>query len=85
MTRLQPGWLVVLFAALIVVSGVALGMGMAFAAGKLVGSYLYGVSAHDGWTMGAVAVVLILSGAVAAYLPARRAAGVNPVEALRAE
>ena len=78
-------WLVMRQAGVLVVWGVALGMGMAFAAGKLVRSYLYGVSAHDGWTLAGVAVLLMLSGAVAAYLPARRAAEVNPVEALRAE
>ena len=78
-------WLVMRQAGVLVVWGVALGMGMAFAAGKLVRSYLYGVSAHDGWTLAGVAVLLMLSGAVAAYLPARRAAEVNPVEALRVE
>ena len=58
---------------------------MALAAGRLVRSYIYGVSAHDGWTLGAVAVVVVLSGALAAYLPAQRAAEIDPVEALRAE
>ena len=78
-------WLVMRQAGVLVFCGIALGMVMAFVAGKLVRGYLYGVSVHDGWTLGAVAVVLMLSGAVAAYLPALRAAGVNPVEALRAE
>jgi ABC-type antimicrobial peptide transport system permease subunit len=72
-------------AGVLVVAGVAIGLGLAFVAGRLVRSYLYGVSAHDGLTLGAVAVVLMLSGAIATYLPARRAAEVNPVEALRAE
>jgi predicted permease len=78
-------WLVMRQAGVMVVTGVVLGLAMALAAGRLVRSYLYGVSAHDSWTLAAVAVVLMLSGAVAAYIPARRAAGVNPVEALRAE
>ena len=78
-------WLVMRQAGVLVFCGIALGMVMAFVAGKLVRGYLYGVSVHDGWTLGGVAVVLMLSGAVAAYLPALRAAGVNPVEALRAE
>jgi predicted permease len=78
-------WLVMRQAGVMVICGVALGLGMAFAAGKLVRSYLYGVSVHDGWTLGAVAGVLMLCGALAACLPARRAAAVNPVEALRAE
>jgi ABC-type lipoprotein release transport system permease subunit len=51
----------------------------------LLGSFLYGVKPHDGWTMVAVSVLLISCGLGAAYLPARRAAGVDPIEALRAE
>lgn len=78
-------WLVMRQAGVMVVTGVVIGLAMALAAGRLVRSYLYGVSAHDGWTLAVVAVVLTLSGALAAYLPAMRAADVNPVEALRAE
>jgi predicted permease len=78
-------WLVMRQAATLVITGVAIGLALAFASTRLIRSYLYGVSAHDTWTLVAVAVVLLLSGAVAAYLPARRAAQVNPVEALRAE
>ena len=78
-------WLVMRQAGVMVVTGVVIGLAMALAAGRLVRSYLYGVSAHDGWTLAAVAVVLMVSGALAAYLPALRAAGVDPVEALRAE
>lgn len=78
-------WLVMRQAGVLVASGVAIGLVLAWLAGRLVRSYLYGVGAHDGWTLSVVAVVLILSGALAAYLPARRAAAVNPVEALRAE
>ena len=78
-------WLVMRQAGVLVVSGVAIGLALAYLAGKLVRTYLYGVSPHDGWTLAAVALVLIVCGAVAAYLPALRAAEVNPVEALRAE
>lgn len=72
-------------AATLVVAGVAIGLALAFASTRFIRSYLYGVSTHDAWTLTAVAVVLLLSGAIAAYLPARRAAQVNPVEALRIE
>jgi ABC-type antimicrobial peptide transport system permease subunit len=78
-------WLVMRQAGVMVVTCIALGLALALATGRLVRSYLYGVSAHDGWTLAAVALVLVASGALAAYLPARRAAAVNPVEALRAE
>lgn len=83
--RADVVWLVMHQAGVMVVAGVVIGLVMALAAGRLVRSYLYGVSTHDGWTLGAVAIVLMLSGALAAYLPAMRAAEVNPVEALRAE
>ena len=78
-------WLVMRQAGVLIVAGVAIGLGLAFLSGKLVRTYLFGVSPHDGWTLAAVAIVLMLSGAVAAYLPALRAAGVDPVQALRAE
>ncbi|GGH16055.1 ABC transporter permease [Silvibacterium dinghuense] len=65
--------------------GVVLGLVLAYFAGRLVSSYLYGVKAHDGWTLSGVALVLTAAAACAAWLPARRAASVNPVEALRAE
>jgi len=78
-------WLVMRQAAMMVATGIALGLALALAAGRLVRTYLYGVSAHDGWTLAAVTIVLALSGALAAYLPAMRAADVDPMEALRAE
>jgi len=43
------------------------------------------VSPHDGWTMAAAAALLCASGLLAAYIPARRAARVDPIVALRAE
>jgi ABC-type lipoprotein release transport system permease subunit len=46
---------------------------------------LFGVGAWDGPTVAAVAAVLGLSSLAASYLPACRAASVNPVEALGAE
>ncbi len=78
-------WLILRQAGVLVLTGVVLGLALAYASTRFIRSYLYGVSAHDGWTFAAVAAVLLASGAVAAYLPARRAADVNPVETLRAE
>jgi len=68
-----------------VIAGVAIGTGLALLGGKLVRSYLYGVSTHDVWTLGIVAMLLLICGLIAAWLPAQRAAQVNPVEALRME
>ena len=66
-------------------AGVAVGAALALASGRVVRGFLYGVTAHDGWTLAGAAALLSASGLVAAYLPARRAAYVNPAEALRAE
>jgi ABC-type antimicrobial peptide transport system permease subunit len=52
---------------------------------QLVTSFLYGVKATDPGTLAASAVVLVLVGLAAAALPARRAAMLDPVAALREE
>ena len=52
---------------------------------RLMQSLLFGTAAWDVGTLVAVAGMLGVSAMVASYLPARRAASVNPVEALRAE
>lgn len=67
------------------VAGVVVGSGLSWAAARLVRGFLFGVKAHDGWTLAAAAALLLASGLSAAYLPARRAAGVDPMEALRVE
>jgi predicted permease len=78
-------WLVLRQAGTMLLVGVVVGLGLALASGKLLTGFLYGVKAHDGWTLAGAAIVLFLSGMLAAYLPARRAALVNPMEALRSE
>ena len=65
--------------------GVACGLAVAPALTRLMSSLLFGVGSIDPVTYGATALGLILTAAVASYLPARRAAAVNPVESLRAE
>lgn len=69
----------------LIVLGVGIGLAAAIGAAGFMSSLLFGVTAWDGQTLTAVAVVLAVSGLMAAFLPARRAAGVNPVDALRAE
>jgi predicted permease len=66
-------------------AGVAIGLAGAAGATRLMSSLLYGVSPMDPVTFGAVATVLCVVALVASWIPARRAAGVDPVEALRAE
>jgi predicted permease len=65
--------------------GVAIGLAAATGLTRLMASLLYGVSPLDLPTFGTVALALSAIALVASYVPARRAAGVDPVEALRAE
>jgi ABC-type antimicrobial peptide transport system permease subunit len=68
-----------------VVAGIAIGVGLALAAGKLVSSLLYGVSPRDPVILASAALGLALIGVAACVIPAVRAARVNPVSALRAD
>jgi ABC-type antimicrobial peptide transport system permease subunit len=71
----------------LVLTGIGVAAGLAAAAGlmRLMKSLLFGVSLLDPVTYVSVLLILAASAVVASYLPARRAAAVNPVEALRAE
>jgi predicted permease len=66
-------------------TGVLFGAAAAIAVMRLLSSLLYGVSPVDPVTYVAVLAALIGTAALASYLPSRRAAAVDPVEALRAE
>ena len=68
-----------------VLLGLVPGAAAAWAAGHGLKSFLFGVKALDLSTLGAVALVLLLVCAMAAAIPALRAADVDPMEALRAE
>ena len=65
--------------------GVVIGLGAAAALMRLMKMLLFGISPLDPLTFLAVPVILASAAALASYLPARRAAGIDPVEALRAE
>ncbi|HET7227148.1 MAG TPA: hypothetical protein VFJ55_00780, partial [Chthoniobacterales bacterium] len=68
-----------------VVFGLGIGMIATFALGKLIVAQLYEVSAHNPVLLGAATVLLALTAFIACLVPARRAALVDPVQALRAE
>ncbi len=72
-------------AAWLVALGAAAGLALAWELSHLVAAYLYQVPAHDPWSLAAAAVLLAACSLAAAWLPARRAAQVNPIEALRAD
>jgi putative ABC transport system permease protein len=65
--------------------GVGIGLIASLALGRVIATQLWGVSAYDPWTLTCVPVLLILIGLVACWVPARRAAGVDPLIALRYE
>jgi putative ABC transport system permease protein len=65
--------------------GVLIGIGAAMASTRLLQSWLYGVTPLDPGTFFAAAGTLFVIALIAAYLPARRAARVDPLVALRAE
>jgi ABC-type antimicrobial peptide transport system permease subunit len=69
----------------VVVIGAAVGLVIGVAAGRLLEGMLFGVSALDPITLAAVPLLLIAVAGLAAYLPARRAGGVSPTAALRAD
>jgi predicted permease len=67
----------------VVASGLAIGIAAAAAATQFMASLLYEVSARDPGTFAASAAVLLTVSAVATYLPARRAAAIDPAQSLR--
>jgi ABC-type antimicrobial peptide transport system permease subunit len=73
----QAGWLTV--------AGLGIGLACSVGTSLLIRKLLFGVQAWDAVTLGCVAVLLGLASLAASFLPARRAASVNPTDALRAE
>ena len=70
---------------LLTVAGVALGVAASFGLTRLMSTMLYGISATDLTTFVSVSVLLLGVALLACWLPARRASGVDPMVALRAE
>ena len=69
----------------LIAMGLVAGLSASVVAALLMRKLLFGVQAWDAATMASVAAVLAASALLASYFPARRAASVNPTEALRAE
>ncbi len=78
-------WLVMREAGYILGAGSIVGLVFSFLSSRVLASFLFGVSPYDPSTFGAASFLLIGAGLVAAYVPAKQAATMDPMEALRAE
>jgi putative ABC transport system permease protein len=84
-TRSSVASLVLRQGSILVGAGLIAGLIIALATGRLIASFLYQVHPLDGWTYAAVVVALALVGIAASLLPARKAASIQPMQALREE
>jgi putative ABC transport system permease protein len=70
---------------LVALAGIAVGLATAFVGSRLIESLLYGISPRDPAVFAATTVILLGVALLACWVPARRAAGLSPLEALRTE
>jgi ABC-type antimicrobial peptide transport system permease subunit len=84
-TRAGIAWPVLREAALLTGAGMALGLPVTLLAGGLVRSQLFGVAPTDPLTVSGSIALLLVVALVSAWVPGRRAAGVDPMRALKCE
>ncbi len=84
-SRLQVIWLILKEASLLAVVGLGIGLAGALLVGRTMRTTLYGVGTMDFSVIVSVAVILFITALFAAYLPARRAALIDPMKALRTD
>jgi len=83
--QISVTWLVLRHALWLLGIGVAAGIAVAFAASGVMRVFIYGFHGYDMFTVLAVALILAVCGLIASYIPARRAAGIDPMVVLRTE
>jgi ABC-type antimicrobial peptide transport system permease subunit len=69
----------------VALAGIAVGLAAALAGSEVIASLLYGVSPRDPTVFATTTLTLLVVSLVACWLPARRAARLSPLEALRAD
>jgi predicted permease len=69
----------------VVAAGLTIGIGLAWASGRVLRAQLFDVAPENPYVLGIAAVLMLLVGSLAGWMPARRAARIDPVLALRAE
>jgi putative ABC transport system permease protein len=84
-SRVNVIWLILKEASLLAAIGLGIGLAGSVFVGRTMRSTLYGVGAMDFSVIVSVGVILFVTALFASYLPARRAAGIDPMKALRTE
>ena len=84
-TRVSVAQMILRQGSVLIGAGLVIGLILAVATGRLIKGFLYQVQPLDAWTYAAVAVALAAIGLISAFIPAHRAASIQPVEALREE
>jgi ABC-type antimicrobial peptide transport system permease subunit len=83
--RLNVLWMILRDSLITVAAGLIVGLPLAWLASRSLASQLYQLSAHDPYSLVAACAGVICISLVAAFIPARRAASIEPMRALRTE
>jgi ABC-type antimicrobial peptide transport system permease subunit len=83
--RARVGWQVMREIGLLVVAGIVIGLPVTIVGMRIIHAMLFGLSSMDPLSLIAAITLLVFAGLASGYLPARRAACINPVIALREE